>query len=110
MTTRREMLIALGTGTIATPLASFAQQSKVWRIGHLDFGSRQPALDSGRYGAFLQGLRELGCGSGSWGRLGGPASEYGRLCQGVGPTDGAPAPGGCLKLPMLPWRQEKRFV
>jgi putative tryptophan/tyrosine transport system substrate-binding protein len=49
-------------GALATvPLASFAHaQAKVWRIGFLYFGSRQSASDTGRYNAFLQGMRELG--------------------------------------------------
>lgn len=36
------------------------QQSKVTRIGFLYFGSRQSSLDTGRYNAFVQGMRELG--------------------------------------------------
>ena len=43
------------------PLAPFAQQKgKVARIGFFYFGSRQSALDTGRYQKFLQGMRELG--------------------------------------------------
>ena len=50
-------LIALG----ALPASAGAQQpGKVWRIGFLYGGSRQSALDTGRYPAFLQGMRELG--------------------------------------------------
>ena len=65
MTSRRELLIALGAGALAAPLGSFAQQRpKVWRIGHLEFGSRQMSLDTGRQGAFLQGMRELGYAEG----------------------------------------------
>jgi hypothetical protein len=34
MTTRRRLLVALGTGTLAAAITSFAQQQgKVWRIG-----------------------------------------------------------------------------
>jgi len=59
--TRRRLLIALGAGAIATPLASLAQQAgRVWRIGFLYTGSRQSALETGRYAAFLQGMRERG--------------------------------------------------
>ena len=61
MTTRRELLIALGLGAFVPLFASIAQtQGKVWRIGFLDLGSRQSSLDAGRYPAYLQGMRELG--------------------------------------------------
>ena len=64
MITRRRVVLALGAGAFA-PLASFAQQpGRVWRIGLLDYGSRQSSVDSGRYGAFLQGMRELGYAEG----------------------------------------------
>ena len=60
MITRRQTLIAFGAGAFAT-LASFAQaQPKIWRIGFFYNGSRQSAVDTGRYGAFMQGMRELG--------------------------------------------------
>ena len=61
MTARRTLLIALGAGALALPLASFAQQQgKIWRVGflaarHVDF------VDSDNfYGPFRQGMRELG--------------------------------------------------
>ena len=61
MTTRRRFLIALGAGVLAVPRGSLAQQhSKVARIGFFYFGSRQSSLDTGRYDAFVQGMRELG--------------------------------------------------
>jgi putative ABC transport system substrate-binding protein len=57
---RRTLLFAGGLG-LATPLWSFAQPAgKVWRIGFLSFPSRQSLLETGRYGAFLQGMRERG--------------------------------------------------
>jgi ABC-type uncharacterized transport system substrate-binding protein len=59
MTTRRRFLIALGVGALAVPRGALAQ-SKVARIGFLYHGSRQSALDTGRYSAFMQGMRELG--------------------------------------------------
>jgi hypothetical protein len=60
--TRREFLVAGGAGLCAlAPLASFAQEKgKVWRIGFFYNGARQSAIDTGRYPAFLQGMRELG--------------------------------------------------
>ena len=61
MTARRRFLIALGAGVLAVPRGSLAQPpSKVARIGFLYFGSRQSSLDSGRYDAFVQGMRGLG--------------------------------------------------
>ena len=61
MTPRREFLIALGAGVLAVPRGSLAQpQSKGARIGFLYYGSRQSGLDTGRYNAFVQGMRELG--------------------------------------------------
>src|SRR5262245_63509710 len=63
MVTRREVIKALGTGAIALPVTAFAQQQakgKLWRVGFLYFASRQSALDTGRYEAFTQGLRDSG--------------------------------------------------
>jgi len=58
---RRIFLIALGAGVLAVPRSLLAQQqSKVARIGFLYYGSRQTSLDTGRYNAFVQGMRELG--------------------------------------------------
>ena len=66
MISRRRLVIALGASALATPLASFAQQrGKVARIGFLYFASRQSALDTERYNAFMQGMRELGYVSGT---------------------------------------------
>ncbi len=59
MTTRRELLIALGAGALAAPLTSFAQQKgKVWRIGIL--GATSASGTAGRVDALRAGLRELG--------------------------------------------------
>lgn len=61
MNSRRKLIVALGAGALTAPLASFAQQQgKVWRVGFFYFGSLQSSLDSGRYNAFLQGMREFG--------------------------------------------------
>jgi ABC-type uncharacterized transport system substrate-binding protein len=64
MTTGRRLLIALGVGALAVPRGLLAQ-SKVARIGFLSYGSRQSALDTGRYSAFMQGMRELGYAEGA---------------------------------------------
>ena len=58
---RRKLLIALGASALAAPLAAFAQpQGKAARIGFFYFGSRQSAVDTGRYPAFVQAMRDLG--------------------------------------------------
>ena len=57
MTNRRQLLIALTMSALA-PLAK--AQQKIWRIGFIYAGSRQSALETGRYAAFTQGMRELG--------------------------------------------------
>src|SRR5438045_2836867 len=61
MNNRRRLLVALGAGALAVPLASFAQQQKkIWRIGFLA-GRHVDFLDSDyNYGPFRQGMRELG--------------------------------------------------
>jgi ABC-type uncharacterized transport system substrate-binding protein len=58
---RRKLIIALGAGALVAPFTSLAQQQgKVWRIGFLSSLSRQTLHETGRYDAFLQGMRELG--------------------------------------------------
>ena len=56
--TRRRLLFTLGMGALASPLAALAQQSakNMPHITFLDPGLR----DSGFYGLFLGGLKELG--------------------------------------------------
>jgi putative ABC transport system substrate-binding protein len=55
------VLIALGLGTLAVPLASFAQQQgKVWRVGFLALRHVDFADTDYYYGPFRQGMRELG--------------------------------------------------
>jgi len=61
MNKRRRLVIAIGASALTTALDLFAQQQgKVWQVGFLYFGSRQSALDLGRYQQFQQGMRELG--------------------------------------------------
>jgi putative ABC transport system substrate-binding protein len=59
MSTRREVLIALGAGAVAAPCGSFTQQqNKVWRIGFL--GAGYAARFASRLAAFKESLRTLG--------------------------------------------------
>ena len=61
MTGRRAVLMALGASALTLPLACFAQsKNRVWRIGFLTPDSQPASLDSDVYGAFSQGMRELG--------------------------------------------------
>ena len=56
MTTRRNWLMVFGASALAAPLACFAQQGKVPRIGTLRSGSSSDASSEG----LKEGLRELG--------------------------------------------------
>src|ERR1700682_6183415 len=58
--TRRELIIALGVGTLAAPLALLAQQksTKVARIGLLEAASA--SISANRREALIAGLRQLG--------------------------------------------------
>ena len=58
MMTRRKLLIALGAGALAAPLASRAQQQRVYRVGFL--GNSTAALEANLVGPFREGLRDLG--------------------------------------------------
>ena len=61
MITRRNILIVLGACALAEALPALAQQKgKVSRVAYFYYGSRQSAVDTGRYGEFLKGMRELG--------------------------------------------------
>ncbi len=57
MTTRREILFAIGAGALA-PRAAFAQQGKVWRIGFLADNDRDVLAP--RVEAFKAGMLALG--------------------------------------------------
>jgi ABC-type uncharacterized transport system substrate-binding protein len=63
MITRRKVLVVLSLGALAEILPASAQQ-KIKRIGFLYYGSRQSAVQTGRYAAFLDGMRELGYAEG----------------------------------------------
>lgn len=59
--TRRRLLAALGVVAFPLPFAAYAQQpGRTPRIGFLYFGSRQSAMEAGRYNAFVNGMRDLG--------------------------------------------------
>jgi putative tryptophan/tyrosine transport system substrate-binding protein len=58
--TRRRFLVALGAGVVVPRRALAQQQSRMARIGFLILGTRQSVLVTGRYDAFVQGMRELG--------------------------------------------------
>jgi len=59
VTTRRQILIALGAGTLAAPFASRAEPQRIYRIGILQAGTRQDNEKTSGL-AFLSGLAELG--------------------------------------------------
>ena len=89
--TRRRVVLALGAGALAAPLASFAQQqpAKVYRIGFLSPGSA--SLFATRLEGLREGLRDLGyvegmnlvidvlSADGNWARLPDLAAELVRL-------------------------------
>jgi putative ABC transport system substrate-binding protein len=56
----RRSFLLLGAAALATPAWAFAQQQRTWRIGQLSVISRSSYLESGRYEAFLQALRDKG--------------------------------------------------
>src|SRR5258706_10302841 len=60
MNKRRKLIIALGVGALAAPLASFAQRptARMHRIGFL--GNSTAALEANLVGPFREGLRDLG--------------------------------------------------
>lgn len=63
MIERRDLLFLLGAAALS-PRAVRAQSKpapgKAWRVGYFYFGSRQSAMNTGRYPLFIQGMRDLG--------------------------------------------------
>jgi putative ABC transport system substrate-binding protein len=58
---RRCLLIsALGVAALPGPAALAQAPQHAVRVAFVYFGTRESALETGRYGAFVQGLRELG--------------------------------------------------
>ena len=61
MNNRRKLIVALGAGALAAPIAIFAQPpGKVWRVGFLSFRGHPVSLDADVFGAFRLGMREHG--------------------------------------------------
>ena len=70
MNQRRKIMLALGAGAVAAPLAVLAQQpgtppkaaaGKTWRVGILGFPQRPASLESHyAYGGIAQGMRDHG--------------------------------------------------
>ena len=60
MNNRRKLVIAFGAGALAPLTAIAQQQGKVWRVGFLAQRNRPVTLETGNYGAFLQGMWEHG--------------------------------------------------
>lgn len=58
MIVRRKLLIALGVGALAAPLASLAAQHGVYQVGFL--GNSTAALEANLVGPLREGLRDLG--------------------------------------------------
>ena len=56
MVTRRKFLRVLSTGALTAPLASFAQQPKIWQVGFLTADSASTSY----YDSFRHGMRDLG--------------------------------------------------
>jgi ABC-type uncharacterized transport system substrate-binding protein len=60
MTTRRRLLLGVGAGVLAAPLAALGQQpARTWRIGFLRLNPFTE-IDAPSRDAFLQGLKDLG--------------------------------------------------
>src|SRR5215831_9120618 len=64
MNKRRTVVVALGAGVVsllAAPLLAHAQQpARLRRVGFLYLGSRQSAVETGRYARFIEGMKEFG--------------------------------------------------
>lgn len=109
MTKRRRILRTLGLCALAFPPGTFAQRQKIWRIGYLSPRPSPSSLDAGVYGAFQEGLRDLGYveganllierrwGDGHYERLPGLAAELVRLNVDLILATSSPAVGAAQK-------------
>ena len=110
MISRRDFVTALGACTLATPLGTVAQQQKkIWRIGYLSPRRPPGSLEAGAYGAFMEGLRDLGYveganlvierrwGDGNYERLPEIAAELVRLNVDLILATSSPAVGAAQK-------------
>jgi len=59
MIARRTLILALCAACLGVSFHSNAQQ-KIWRLGYLDYGSRESAEISRRYATFIEAMRGLG--------------------------------------------------
>jgi putative ABC transport system substrate-binding protein len=113
MITRRKLLVAFGASALTVPLALFAQQqSKVWRVGFLSTQRRPDSLDSDIFGAFSNGMRELGYvegknlviewrfGDGQYERLPALAAELVKMKVDAIVTEGTPGTIAAQKATM----------
>lgn len=61
MTSRRQVVLALGAGVLAAPLGAFAQtQGRVYRVGYLSASPRVAQSTRALHDVFFQSMRELG--------------------------------------------------
>ena len=101
---RRRQFLTTAGALLAAPASLVAQQpDRVVRIGFLYFGSQRTAQQTGRYEAFVQGLRQLGhvqgrnfsieqrFADGSSDRVAALAAELARLKPDVIVATGSPA-------------------
>src|SRR5258705_7723056 len=58
MITRRNIILSVGAGMLAAPVAVFAQREQLFRVGILASGSQRGSANL--YGAFVQSLKDLG--------------------------------------------------
>jgi putative tryptophan/tyrosine transport system substrate-binding protein len=58
------VLVLIGPGAAESQPGAPSSPARVYKVGFLYSGSRQSALATGRYGAFVDGMRELGYGEG----------------------------------------------
>jgi putative ABC transport system substrate-binding protein len=118
LTTRRNLVLVLGTALLAAPLSPIAQQrGKVWRVGFLSARRRPDSLDADYYGAFPRRMRELGYvedknlviewrfANGEYERLAGLAQELVRLnvdaMLALGPPAASAAQKATTSIPIV---------